>query len=294
MSIKLTEKRQRWVKNRNVVLKGSKLNYNAGIQQRYVRSLERLVKQMATETNRQVVRFFKGEIAEDFFKEQEALTMDASVSSQARILMNYLSRTFTQLFNSRAEKLADNMVEQTAKVSASNTHQSLKELSGGVSLKTSVVSEGQTEVAKALISENVSLIKSIPQQYFVDVTGSVMRSITTGRGLQDLVPDLKRYEGICGRRAKNIALDQTRKAYASINRQKLLDQNVTQFEWLHSGGSANPRESHIMLDGKIFNFKDIDQQQASLGVPEKDRGYPGEAINCRCTLIPVVTFGDEN
>lgn len=292
MSIKLTKKREKWAKNRDVVLKGSKLNYNAGIQQRYVRSLERLVKQMATETNRQVTRFFNGEIAEDFLEEQEALMMDASVSSQARILMNYLTRTFTKLFNSKAEKLAENMVGQTAKVSASNTHESLKELSGGVSLKTSVVSEGQTEVAKALVSENVSLIKSIPQQYFVDVTGSVMRSITTGRGLQDLIPELKQYEGVCSRRAKNIALDQTRKAYTSITRQKLLDQNVTKFEWLHSGGSANPRESHEMLDGKIFDFKDIDQQQAALGVPEKDRGYPGEPINCRCTLIPVVTFGD--
>lgn len=293
MSIKLTKKRQKWVRNRDAVLKGEQLNYNAAIQQRYVRSLERLVKQMANETNRQIKKFFNGEVSQEFFDEQEALMMDASISSQARILMNYLTRTFTNLFNSKASRLAENMVNQTEKVTASNTHTSLKELSGGVSLKTSVVSEGQSEVARALVSENVSLIKSIPQQYFVDVTGSVMRSITTGRGLQDLIPDLRRYKGVCERRAKNIALDQTRKAYAGISRQKILDQGVTQFEWIHSGGSAHPRESHEAIDGHIFTFENLKNEQAALGVPEKDRGFPGEPINCRCTLRPVVTFGDD-
>ena len=65
------------------------------------------------------------------------------------------------------------------------------------------------------------LIKSIPEQYFKDVTGSVMRSITTGNGLADLVPEIKKYDGQTERRAKLLALDQTRKAYNSINKQRM-------------------------------------------------------------------------
>ena len=287
----LTEKRANWAKNRDTVLKGSKLAYNAAQQERYVAALELLVRQMAKETKKQLMRLFNGEISDDFFKSQEKLTaMDASLASQARILLNSLSRTFEEFFNLKASSLAKTMVEGATKTSASTVQESLKKLSGGLTLKTSVVSSGQEEVSTALISENVNLIKSIPQEYLKDVTGSVMRSITTGRGIADLIPDLEKYEGITSRRAKNIALDQTRKAYNSINRQKLLNNNVKQFEWGHSGGSLHPRESHIKIAGKIFSFENIEAEQAALGVPESDRGLPGEPINCKCYMRPIIVF----
>ena len=287
----LTEKRANWAKNRDTVLKGSKLAYNAAQQERYVAALELLVRQMAKETKKQLMRLFKGEISDDFFESQQKLTaMDASLASQARILLNSLSRTFEAFFNLKATSLAKTMVEGATKTSASTVQESLKKLSGGLTLKTSVVSSGQEEVSTALISENVNLIKSIPQEYLKDVTGSVMRSITTGRGIADLIPDLEKYEGITSRRAKNIALDQTRKAYNSINRQKLLNNNVKQFEWGHSGGSLHPRESHIKIAGKIFSFENIEAEQAALGVPESDRGLPGEPINCKCYMRPIIVF----
>jgi uncharacterized protein with gpF-like domain len=290
-SPRLTKKRSKWVKNRDTVLKGSKLAYNASQQQRYVAALEKLVKQMTRETKKQITRFFKGEISDEFFKSQEKLTaMDASVASQARILLNALSRTFGNLFSLKATSLAETMVKGATKTSATSVSEALKKLTGGLTLKTSVVSSGQEEVSTALVSENVSLIKSIPQEYLQDVTGSVMRSITTGRGIADLIPELEKYEGITYRRAKNIALDQTRKAYNSINRQKLLNNGVKQFEWGHSGGGLHPRESHIKISGKIFSFENIEAEQAALGVPESDRGLPGEPINCKCYMRPVIVF----
>ena len=287
----LTEKRANWAKNRDTVLKGSKLAYNAAQQERYVAALELLVKQMTRETKKQLVRLFKGEISDDFFKSQEKLTaMDASLASQARILLNSLSRTFEEFFNLKATSLAKTMVEGATKTSASTVQESLKKLTGGLTLKTSIVSSGQEEVSTALISENVNLIKSIPQEYLKDVTGSVMRSITTGQGIADLIPSLEKYEGITYRRAKNIALDQTRKAYNTINRQKLLNNGVKQFEWGHSGGSLHPRESHIDIAGKIFSFEHIREEQAALGVPQVDRGLPGEPINCKCYMRPIIVF----
>jgi len=289
--LELTKKRAKWVKNRDTVLKGSKLAYNAAQQERYVAALQLLVKQMARETKKQIVRLFKGEISDDFFKSQEKLTaMDASLASQARILLNSLSRTFEEFFNLKASSLAKTMVQGATKTSATTVQESLKKLTGGLTLKTSVVSSGQEEVSTALVSENVSLIKSIPQEYLKDVTGSVMRSITTGRGIADLIPDLEKYEGISYRRAKNIALDQTRKAYNTINRQKLLNNGVKQFEWGHSGGSLHPRESHIDIAGKVFSFEHIREEQAALGVPQADRGLPGEPINCKCYMRPIIVF----
>lgn len=290
-NLKLTPTREKWVKNRDATLNGTPLNYNVAQQERYVVALQKLVVQMTRETKKQIKRLFKGEISDDFFKNQEALTaLDASLASQARILLNALSKTFENLFNIKASSLASTMVSGVQKTSATTVKQSLEKLSGGLTLKTSIVSEGEEEVATALVAENVSLIKSIPEEYMKDVTGSVMRSITTGRGLADLVPEIEKYDGQTYRRAKNIALDQTRKAYNGINRQKLIKNGVKQFKWIHSAGGLHPRESHIRISGKIFDFDDIESQQAALGVPESDRGYPGIPINCRCKMLPVIVF----
>jgi len=219
--------------------------------------------------------------------------MDASIASQAKILMNALLDKFQQLFNLKALPLASTMLKGAEATSKSTLHASLKKLTGGLSLKTGVVPKGMEDVSKALIAENVSLIKSIPQQYFKDVTGSVMRSITTGHGMADLLPEIKKYKGQTERRAKNLALDQTRKAYNSINKQRMQSIGVKQFEWVHSGGGQKPRESHIKIDGKTFDFENLESQQAGYGVPKEDQGIPGHPINCRCTMLPVINFEDE-
>ena len=84
---KLTKKRAKWVKNRNTVLKGSRLAYNAAQQSRYVAALESLVRKMTIETKRQITKLFKGQISNEFFEKQEELAaMDSSLASQARML----------------------------------------------------------------------------------------------------------------------------------------------------------------------------------------------------------------
>ena len=290
----LTKSKRDWAKNRNVVLRGGRLNYNAAQQQRYQSKLRALVLEMTKEVKSKVTRLFRGETADDYFEQQkEAATMDASIASQARILMSALLDKFTQLFAYKSRELAEQMVRGATGVSKSNLHLSLKELSGGLSLKTGVVPEGMEDVSKALVAANVSLIRSIPEQYFKDVTGAVMRSITTGNGLADLVPKIQKYDGQTERRAKNIALDQTRKAYNSINKQRMQAVGVKQFEWVHSGGGQKPRESHLKISGHVFDFENLEAQQAALGVPPEDQGVPGFPINCRCTMVPVIKFGSD-
>lgn len=290
----LTNKKSQWAANRkNVALRGLRLNYNASLQQKYVNALKQLVKQMTEETKKELKKLFHGDVSQSYFQNQRKMEVqDASISSKAKKLMNKLISKFQQLFNDKALPLAEKMMKQSIVISKSNLHSSLKQLSGGLSLKTSVVPKGMEDVSKALIAENVSLIKSIPQQYFKDITGAVMRSITTGNGLKDLVPEIQKYEGQTKRRAENLALDQTRKAYNSINKQKMQGIGVKQFEWIHSGGGQKPRESHLKMDGHIFDFENLEAQQAAMGVPKEDRGIPGQPINCRCTMLPVIKLND--
>lgn len=295
MTVPLTKKKRRWARNREVTLRGNILNYNISIQQKYRKQLQKLIDYMQRYVSRETLKLFRSDTGREYFKEQrQAEAMDSkNIGSMARILMNKLMRKFTQLFDDRAKDLAQDMIDATLKYSKSSLHSSLEQLSGGLSLKTGVMPEGMEDVTRALIAENVSLIKSIPEEYLKNVIGSVMRSITTGNGIPELTQALAYHDGVTDRRAKNIALDQTRKAYNSINKQRLQALNVKQFEWIHSGGGQKPRKSHQKISGQIFNFETLEQEQEKLGVPYADRGIPGHAVNCMCSMRPVINFDDE-
>lgn len=281
----LTKRREAWAAQRAdaPVFKGSQLHPPAAVSARYVDRLSRLTAQMTAQVMREVERLFKGGAAEAYFAQ------DASIASGARILMNRLTATFEDLFARHARDMAQQMVDGAAKASGSALHSSLQTLSGGLSLKTNVMNSTLSNVYKATVAENVSLIKSIPGQYLKDVEGSVMRSITNGNGLQDLVPALQKYEGQTHRRARNIALDQTRKAYGNINKGRMQSIGVKKFQWHHSGGGAHPREDHEAMDGEIYSFDDLPVIDERTG----ERGIPGQAINCRCTMSPVFDFSED-
>lgn len=278
----LTKKRAAWAakQSQSPTFKGSKLMPPAAVSTRYVQALAALTAQMTAQVEREVRRLFQTDAASAHFGE------DATIASQSRILLNALSAKFNDLFAKKAKALAETMVEGTAKASATALHSSLQELSGGLSMKTKVMGSSLENVYKASVAENVSLIKSIPAQYLQKVEGAVMRSITTGNGLQDLVPALEQYQGQTHRRARNIALDQTRKAYNSVNRGRMEAIGVKKFQWHHSGGGAHPREDHIEMDGEIYSFDALPVIDKNTG----ERGIPGQAPNCKCTMSPVFDF----
>lgn len=285
-AVRLTKTREQWAARRKEppAFEGSTLMPPAAVGVRYVRDLGALTAQMTAQVQREVRRLFEGEAAAAFFAQDAR-----SVGSEARILVNSLQARFNDLFNKRAKILADKMVRGADKASASSLHSSLEKLSGGMSLKANVMTPALSSVYKATVAENVGLIKSIASEYLDKVQGAVMRSITTGNGLQDLIPALQQYEGQTHRRARNIALDQTRKAYNSINKGRMQAIGIKKFKWHHSGGGAHPREDHIAMDGEIYRFDDLPVIDERTG----ERGIPGQAVNCRCTMSPVFDFEPE-
>lgn len=284
-TIRLTAKRSAWAAKRTEApsFRGDPLQHNAAVAVRYVGALSGLTAQMTAQVKREILRLYKTDAAASHFGQ------DATIASQSRILMSSLGARFNDLFAKKSKPLAESMVEGASKAGGSALHASLQKLSGGMSLKTSLNSPALGEITKAAIAENVSLIKSIAAEYLQKVEGAVMRSITTGNGLQDLIPALEAYEGQTHRRAKNIALDQTRKVYNSVNKGRMEALGVKKFMWHHSGGGAHPREDHVDMDGKVYSFDNlpiIDQRSG-------ERGIPGQAPNCKCTMSPVFDFSKD-
>lgn len=217
------------------------------------------------------------------------VTLDASIATLARRALAGLKSRFDRLFSTNAKSLSDSLFGQIDKASAGNLKASLKELSGGITLATPKMPASLAETMKAATASNVSLIKSIPVQFHEKIEGVVLRSIQPGgNGLQDVFEALTNQEGITQRRAKFIAEDQTRKATTAMNSARMQSSGIKQFEWIHSGGGAEPRRLHLKLHGQTFSFDDLPVIDERTG----ERGLPGQLPNCRCTLRPVLNFGE--
>lgn len=277
----LTNKRKDWAAQRNGhTFKGAPLHYPAPVMERYRNSLQSLVDEMQRAYAREM---------RAVFNELGPVTQDASLASQARIRLNALSERFYRLFSRRAPSIVDRMMGQVDKYSTSSLNMSLKELSGGLTLKTTVMPASLQEAVTAATAENVALIKSIPEQYHTQIQGAVMRSVQPGgNGLADVTEALKKYDGITESRVKIIAQDQVRKATSAMNTERAKALGVRKFEWRHSGGGADPRKEHQRMNGEIFSYDDPPVIDSRTG----ERGFPGQLINCRCVATPVVEFGE--
>lgn len=279
--IRLSPKREAWAAARNDhTFTGTPLNPPDVVEAKFRAELDKMVERMQTVTRRELDKLYRS-------PEAPTIAMDASFSSMAARLVRELTKRLTALFVGRAGGLAKAWAEGISRQSAVGLGQSLKDVSGGVTLKTDVISGAVTDVVKASIKQNVALIKSIPREYFLEIEGEVMRSIQTGRGMADLQPFLEKRYGITKRRAALIARDQTSKATAAINRARMQGLGVKKFKWLHSMGGKEPRPLHKnVLNGNVYSFDDppvIDERTG-------ERGYPGALINCRCRMIPVIEF----
>lgn len=278
----LTKKKAKWVNQfKPDILQGNPLNPNKAIEQKTLKRVDDLVDKMTNEFERELKKLFKNE-APEFISGQ-----DASITSQARILINALTRKYNKIFDTMGISIMDKMVSEVDKNTQTTVKNSLHKMTN-TWIDTKTLSSKTREVLKAGTEQAANYIKSIQYQYLTDVAGATYRSITDGEGLKDLVPALEKYKGITKRRARNIALDQTRKTNATLAQSRMQQAGITKFKWVHSGGSKNPRENHQEWDGNIYSFDDLPYDEVL-----KTRVYPGQAPYCRCTAVPVIEFNDE-
>lgn len=149
------------------------------------------------------------------------------------------------------------------------------------------------QIVEAAVSECVSQIRSIPERYFTDINGAVMRSISGDLSEGNLKKSIERVGGVSKRRAQLIAHDQTRKLYQNLNFREFQRRGIKKFKWKHHAGSREPRLYHEMdwprgLNNGIFELEKPPVIDKRTG----ERGYPGQLPYCRCTMAAVVEFED--
>lgn len=263
-----------------------------GIGAEYAAGLQRLVRELYAEVEAEMRRVFEEHVhhaANDSAMDAPDDQPWGNVSSQARIALNRLLEKYQPKFDKWARDGTGRMIDRTVKHSNATLRISLREMSETMTtLPLTAMSDRLREVITASSNQAAGLIKLIPARYLQEVGGQVARSITSGQGLADLVPYLtKKYHGDI-RWARLVALDQTRKVYSAVNAAKMEQIGVKQYRWIHTPGSWHPRKLHERMSGNVYSLDDppvIDERTG-------ERGIPGQAIFCRCTMQPIVKFGE--
>lgn len=243
---------------------------NAGVEAWYRRQLDRQVREMQNSVVYWLTANYKASGA--------AVAMDASPAVFMRDAMRKLAKRWTKSFDSIAQKLADRFAGDALKNSDVSLHNAIETAGFTVEFK---MTTPMNNALQATITENVGLIRSIPERYFTEVEGLVMRSVARGRDLSYLTDELQKRYGITRRRAALIARDQNNKATSVMQAARQKSLGITQGIWRHSHAGKEPRPSHVKADGKVFDL--------SKGMLLDGKWtMPGEEINCRCTWSAVI------
>lgn len=258
------------------------VNYNAGNIKWYQRELLAEIREMNDDVKRQVTDIIRNNpLAED-----SALAMDANPVQLVKRAIDALARKWVEVFVRKARPISDDLVKKTETAVDRGLLASARQESLTINMQWT---PAMTEKVDAIIAENVSLIRSIPEKYFTEVEGMVYRAVAKGGDRKQLADEIEanfgKRHGITRRRAEGIARDQVRKATASLSRQRQKAAGIKRGIWIHSGGGNRPRKKHVHAHGQEF---DLD-----VGLPVGDKGQyvvPGEEVECGCTWKPVLPF----
>jgi SPP1 gp7 family putative phage head morphogenesis protein len=134
---------------------------------------------------------------------------------------------------------------------------------------------------------NVSLIRSLPNQYLSQVESMVMANTTAGLRPEVIKKQLQAQYGLSDKRAKLIARDQTSKLAGNLNEKRQREAGFEYFRWLDSG-DRRVRDRHDEIADKVTEYGKGVYRWDYLPLDEKGVPVaPGQPIMCRCTAIPV-------
>lgn len=218
--------------------------------------------------------------------ERPPRSQGGSIPQDAQRQLEALQKRYRDRFAALADEWSRKMIVGVVEQSTAQLAHGLKDAATRMEIISTMSEPRMRAIVEASTKSCAQLITRIPEKYLGEVQIAVMSAITTGSGLEELVPYLtKRYEGDA-RHAHLTALDQVRKASESINAARVQALGSEEFVWIHVGGERYPRPLHVSYSGKTFRYDDLPIIDERTGV----RGKPGDAIGCRCRQRAIFRF----
>lgn len=254
----------------------SPVRYNAGDKLWYQHQMNALIREMCRDVKSKVLVTL----------EVAPIAMDANPVKLVRHTLMGLAKKWVERFVAMSTPTAEEFTDKTQSSVDRSLNASARKQDLTINMQWT---PAMTERRDAIIAENVSLIRSIPEKYFTQIESSVYRSMAKGGDRKQLADEIEaqfgKQFGITRRRAEFIARDQARKATSALSSARQQAAGITEGEWVHSGGGSQPRHSHVKAGKERKRFKlsegcKIDGQYI----------MPGQLPNCGCTWKPVIPF----
>lgn len=215
-----------------------------------------------------------------------------SFISDFTVILNTLQARWDAVAEIQSPPLANRVVSSSDKTSKERLEKSIGSALG-VNIAQLVQSEGLSTALEASVGANVSLIKSIPEQFLNQVRDIVLRETVKGRTSESIIEQIRNVHEVTENRARLIARDQSNKINGDLTRERQAASNIRAFRWRTVGDEA-VRETHRKRNGLVYAWRPefVGQRLADgtvLRDPNADGiGYPGEEIQCRCIAEPII------
>jgi uncharacterized protein with gpF-like domain len=247
---------------------------NAGIEAAYRKRLQEMARRMAADILRKLATHYR--------PAAERLAQDDDPIVTLRRMLRMWGIAWQKRFDDMAKDIAASFAGQSQRYTDAAIRRRMREAGFTVRFRPT---ERMVSAYRAVVAENVALIKSVPQEFAKDVQSAVWRSVMKGGAMGELSTEIRKKYGVTYRRAAFISRDQVAKSKAVLENARRAEIGIVEAQWQHSNAGKVPRPSHVKAGRDKVRFKIAD------GWYDPDEGkriQPGELINCRCTSRSVI------
>lgn len=239
---------------------------NAGVTKAYQDDLQAMVLRMARALLRAVEAAYSPAASH--------LGMDADPTVTLRQALKKVSDEWIDRFNRASDDIAEAFASRAQRSFNVSFKKRLRRAGFTVKFRPTARTVG---AYRAVVAENVNLIRSIPQKFLTEVQSIVWVDVMKGSDLHTLSQTIKKRYGITARRAAFIATDQNAKARAVMEEARRSELGITEAIWIHSKAGKEPRPTHVAMDGQRYNIK-----QGMWDSAVERYVWPGTEPRCRC------------
>jgi hypothetical protein len=180
----------------------------------------------------------------------DALTLDTAEQVQAAI--GAVASEFVTILTTRISPALRRWVVRTEQWHRSRWSAAVK-AGTGIGLDTILTAQPVEETLTTWMARNVALVRNISDQAQGRIADAVFRGYQQRTPIREVAREIREATGMGGRRAVNIAADQSSKLAGALDDERMAEAGISLWKYRHSG-KLHPRSTHKARDGRVYTL----------------------------------------
>lgn len=131
---------------------------------------------------------------------------------------------------------------------------------------------------KASLAWNTSLIRNVSDQVRDRISNIVWAGWRAGTPRREIAKQINEAVGLGRKRSMRVAVDQTTKLAADLDRARMLESGIQDWVWVHSR-KTHPRMDHVRRNGNEYNW-----------ITNRPPDLPGQLPFCGCKARAILKW----